>query len=712
MIRLGKWSAALFLSILGVACSSAGPSESYAGSGGGPGSGAWNDANISCKTDRDCATGEACTNGICELARCVQAYTSQAPMGATHYFGLEGELAIVADQAYVDAFQSSNGTPMKTWDLSGKQALDIVGGNFDGQQEVAAAIDHTSKVLIRNQQGQTEFDVGIMPSFLGAGDVDADGTDELVAFGTDGSVSVCHISQKKCSITSIDAILGSKDAVFGEDVTVADVDGDGYAEPVFLYKSGSTQSILVWNTNAAQTSQKTYVKWSPSEQLIAIAAGDIDGSATADIVGLEPGYVDPQGYSTSARLHVFSGDGKEVGTAFDVNPAAVDVAAGDTNSDGQAEVAVLSDDTTLTNTRTIDLYEMGKSGFTGLNTMDVRSGTTASRIAIADWNNSSASARLVSGPKLVAGQSVPIAVYLFPPYNRQFSDGVSSLMMGNTKVNDKSYSDTVSLHLGLAVSFGLKASIFTAKVGGYFNKDYTVTHSTSSTLVVGTRDAVSADPARYGQNYGVVEMANGCYHEYTYVTNDPANLIGGSGQKVNVFVPVGGQTLLMSSTRYNAMVKALNNGLPTVHIASSVGDPASYPSSTVTLDGQPVSGEDLLFPKPPTFQISDVATMGFWLTTVKTTTNGAAETTTVGMNAGFGALGAEIDTDVNTGTTQGYSISVGNEAVFAGWAPPIPDNPSTPEDEYMQHRYTFMPYVYRAHWGNSGYYVLDYAVGH
>jgi hypothetical protein len=91
-----------------------------------------------------------------------------------------------------------------------------------------------------------------------------------------------------------------------------------------------------------------------------------------------------------------------------------------------------------------------------------------------------------------------------------------------------------------------------------------------------------------------------------------------------------------------------------------------------------------------------------------------AETTTVGMSAGFGVFGSGVDVDTNIGVTQGYSIRIGKEAIFAGDIPPIPDNPDTPEDEYLEHRFAFSPYVYREHYTDaggeeSGYYVVYYA---
>jgi hypothetical protein len=72
----------------------------------------------------------------------------------------------------------------------------------------------------------------------------------------------------------------------------------------------------------------------------------------------------------------------------------------------------------------------------------------------------------------------------------------------------------------------------------------------------------------------------------------------------------------------------------------------------------------------------------------------------VGASAGFG---------------NGYSITVGEQARFNGTLPPLPDDISTPEDEYTAHAYGLRPYVYVQDYetadGNEvGYYVQTYTV--
>ena len=69
--------------------------------------------------------------------------------------------------------------------------------------------------------------------------------------------------------------------------------------------------------------------------------------------------------------------------------------------------------------------------------------------------------------------------------------------------------------------------------------------------------------------------------------------------------------------------------------------------------------------------------------------------------------------DLSTSEGQGYSLAIGREALFGGGVPPVPDNPDTPEDDYMVHRFAFTPIVYRqpyidAGGDESGYYVMYY----
>ena len=49
------------------------------------------------------------------------------------------------------------------------------------------------------------------------------------------------------------------------------------------------------------------------------------------------------------------------------------------------------------------------------------------------------------------------------------------------------------------------------------------------------------------------------------------------------------------------------------------------------------------------------------------------------------------------GWGESYRLSLGTAAMFSGRVAAVPDNPSTPEDEYNLYAFRFAPVVYR-HW--------------
>ncbi|MBW2528153.1 MAG: hypothetical protein JRI23_28500 [Deltaproteobacteria bacterium] len=183
---------------------------------------------------------------------------------------------------------------------------------------------------------------------------------------------------------------------------------------------------------------------------------------------------------------------------------------------------------------------------------------------------------------------------------------------------------------------------------------------------------------------------------------------------MDIFVPVGGNTLLLSSTRYNAMADALPH-LPRIESPVRIGDVDSYPRTPTRLDGAPVPEEDMLFPETPEYNASDVGFVNFWLTVGETETNSVNEKISFGVSGSIGAAGVQVDSKIGVGLGQGYSLQVGKSAMFSGSIPPIPDDSATPEDEFAVHRYAFKPIIYREHYQTpegeeAGYYVMTYTV--
>ncbi len=667
-----------------------------------PGNEAWS-SDVHCDSDDACADGEVCEAGVCQMQRCMDDYASLPPLGAFRYFGVDGEIILVGDDHYVDAFDTS-AAYAGTIDLSDGEAVrDVAGGNLDGRrpQGVAIAVTGSAEVVLDQSDGRSTLDVGFAPSDLATGDVDGDGLDELVAFGAGGDIAVCDVDERRCGAARIEGVSG-------RDVAVGDVDGDGFAEAIFLYNTGDDESLLVWNLDADQTGQDESLAWSLSFDAKEIAAGDPFGRGY-DVVVIkhEGGYLD----IADDKLQLFDVTSEQL-SAHTIHGHTIDVAVGDRDGDERDEIV------TLRNDHHYDVYAADDGGaLKRVERSEIPVGSSAQRATVLDWDGDSPAGRLVEGPALVAGQPVPVQVLLFPPYPHGAAAGAlsASVTVGNSESSDETLSDSVALSLGMTASFGAEAGPFKASVSSYLKNTATHSQARTRSLSVGARHTIRAEPEMFGRDYAAVVVSCGCYHRYRYETDDPAGKLGPSGQLAELMVPVGGQTLLMSSKRYNAMAEALGS-LPVIDVPVRVGDPASYPTTPTDLGGAPVAAEDMLFPDPPSFQISDVGYVGFFMVAGESETNEVAFTTTVGMTASFGAFGAGLDVDASIGVTQGYALTVGRDALFAGNVPPVPDDPATPEDDYLKHRLSFTPIVYRQRYldadGNeSGYYVLHFTRG-
>ena len=263
----------------------------------GPGSVPWADENLVCKQDSDCATGagEACINGLCQMKRCSDAtHTSAAPFGQ-HRLLLSFRDVLVGDvdnnvRGYEPVQSQLVHSQANEWLTEGSAIIDVAGGNFFGARPEVMAVAHdgASQVDVISPSGDIiEIDVGFTPVSIAAGDVDADGVDELLAIGSDGTGAVCHVKDMRCDPFAVTA-EGATQTIL--DLAAGDVDGDGYEEPVVLVDAGGSQLVVV-NLDADATTQKKLVRAAADATLSRIAAGDVDGTGVAQIVGLELGEI-------------------------------------------------------------------------------------------------------------------------------------------------------------------------------------------------------------------------------------------------------------------------------------------------------------------------------------------------------------------------------------------------------------------------------------
>ena len=667
----------------------------------GPGDNDWNDKDdVTCSSISDCGPGEACISGVCQMKRCNEVYTSRPPLGAHRYLSVDKELAVLGDQSFIDGFDDA--TYVGSWVLSGSVVRDVVGGDLTGTRPpaLAAAVQGLSAIRVNRGAGiVNDVVLPFEPTSLSAGDVDRDGIEEAVAVG-DGQIAVCDVEASSCSTASLS--IGSIN-----DVAVADIDSDGYDE-VLLLSSGESQSHLyIMNLDGQAPMYVGLSGWTLNMNITRISAGDLDNDGYAEVVLLEDG----GGWDwLDDKIHAFNAGTGEYISSMAVNGGSVDVVAGDRDGDGRAAVYVLRGDSV------VEHLVFGERTLMRLTEFGVSLGGTTERIAVVDWDDDSTSSHLVGGPELVAGEPVPIAMVILPPTDYALSKGLGRATIGSTTLDSVTESKTISLTVGIFANAGPDfGPAFSLKVSGQLDKEIAVTKTVTTGTLVGRNYTLVGSPGMVGRSMAGVVLSCGCFHRYTYETEDPAMRLGGSGKTVDIYVPVGGQVSLWSLARYNNLVARVG-GLPGIQLGSRVGDVDSYPPSPQTLDGRWIDPDDMVFKDLPAVTVSDIGNVTFSQTTRDWESSSIARTTKLGTGATFG-VGFTMGGGMSfTGRYQtAYTINVGENTLFSGDVPPILDNMNTPEDEYKAGRYSFKPFIYREHYtdvagGDASFYVMNYAV--
>jgi hypothetical protein len=284
---------------------------------------------------------------------------------------------------------------------------------------------------------------------------------------------------------------------------------------------------------------------------------------------------------------------------------------------------------------------------------------------------------------------------VLPPYDEDFANGTSRVGFGNGESTSESVSESISL--GLSVDIGYKAGFteaFSAKVSTRMGWRVSAAVSNTTSFYVGTSYTLIADPDMYGPKYGGVVLSWGCFDGYEYEVDDPQDFLDGAdGESLVLTVPTGGGSSIWSTPRYNALA-AISDGLPYMEIPYQVGKVNTYPTSKEKLDGSNLKQKDMLFTDPPLLIASDVSRVSWTSRVSESETNSKNQDIDVSANAGVTVGGISVGMGVSAGWGSGYSLTVGKEARFSGTLPPLPDDPSTPEDEYTSHTYGLRPYVY------------------
>jgi hypothetical protein len=681
------------------------------GSDDRPGNNARNtDDDVTCEVEEDCLDGETCLDGVCQMQRCHQGpYLSDPPLARGLRFFQDREL-VVADQNasegsyYIDGYAPEPGSVdyPGSWNMGDAKIVDVVGGDFFGEnpERFAVVQEGSTKIKVGMMDGDVSMDVAFPPIALAAGDVDGDQKDEIIAIGQFGNYALCEVDEQSCN-------TGFFQNGNGKDVGVGDVDQDGVPEAVMLLEQGGNELLYVLQFD----DEDDY--YSPANHdIVRMDVGDPDGDGVDEIYAFED-----DGLIASAKMYAYSGAGGEVAeiASQDIDDKTNDLTFADLDGDDKDELIALRDDSS------VELFR-GAEGSYQLNpefTHQLQVTSNAYRIAASDFDGDSPRSYLMDEePQLVPGPLLPTIVAYFPPYDSQFTDDVPTLILGDTDSKSEDYSDSVSLSMSIDVGLsGNLFGLFNAGIRSRIGRTITKTYGEGFRQNIGRRMIVGPDPKTQGQKYGVVGLSCGCFHVYRYRVDDPAARLGdgGDGEEFVMVIPVDGVTTMWSTKRYNAMAEAVGN-IPVVPDPSHVlGDVSSYPNGPQKPNGDPIPTEDFLFDEVPSFLVSDVGKVGFWLSAGEYQTNTTATSTDFSIGAELGLGPFKFGTDVGIGTTSSYSLTVGQEVLFGGSVPALADDPQTPEDEYLENAYSFAAYVYKEHYeGPDGddrsYYVLDYAV--
>jgi len=680
----------------------------------GPGSTAWGLDDISCASNADCLVGEACEEGYCRVDRCgADLADSYPPLGDGYVFAPEEEIALADSAKYdgeywIDAFDRSSSDYTGGWGISSTPIADVAGGALTGAgpQQYVVAVQGKDKIFLPSMNEWVDFPV--TPVALAVGDIDLDGVDEVGGISQSGEIVFCGLDDGSC------ISYGWSGGVTVLDMAMGDMDADAHAEAVVLLESGGETYAYVLNMDADLTGQVESQSFAlGSDGDLRVTVGDLDGDWAAEIIILDEqgGWDMWDDHLRVLQMDPSGGDSliEVADYEMDDHSEMVDLEAVDTDMDGVHEIFVLGADAVVTT------YEYSGMSFSQTAEVTYSPSVSPDRIAAADLDGDSPAAVLVAGPEPQQGRALPMVLMLLPPYEEGHSDGDSSVFFGTGKGTSESHSESVSMGVGMDVGVsGGMDGIFKAKYSTSVSWRVSQTTSVGETIYVSSRYSLSADPEQYGPHYGGVVLGWGCFDAYSYKINDPTGELGGHGETMVITVPTGGGSSIWSTHRYNAMAETWQD-MPVIEVPYQVGTVDSYPTQAQDLHGNNLTLNDLVFTNPDTLTVSDVGDVGFYSRVSEEETNSQAMDYSLGQSAGVNVSGIDVGVHGDAGWGDGYSLRVGTDALFGGKIPPIPDNTSTPEDEYGVYGYAFTPWIFLQSYGDkdgneAAFYVVSYSV--
>ena len=172
---------------------------------------------------------------------------------------------------------------------------------------------------------------------MAAGDIDADGQDEIITAPKKGGGPHIRIFESNGTPRGIEFWPYDPNSNTGVNIAAGDIDGDGKDELAFVPEQGSKATVKVYRYNNEKTLIGEWDAFGEVESGASIAMGDIDDDGKDEIiVGAGPG--------GGPQVRAFEADGTLLPIqffAFDQSyRGGINVASGDIQGDGKDEVGV------------------------------------------------------------------------------------------------------------------------------------------------------------------------------------------------------------------------------------------------------------------------------------------------------------------------------------------------------------------------------------
>lgn len=237
------------------------------------------------------ASGDLNGDGIEEI---VTAARSSGKAGVK-IFSRSGKLSGLFN-AYAKSFRG--GINLTTADVNGDGEEEIVTVPAAGAAPQVRIFDRRGKSLGQFFAYPKTFKGGVN---VASGDIDGDGTDEIITAPSSGAGLKLKIFSKNGTLIS-QFFAFAKTFKGGVSIAAGDVDGDGVDEIMTAPSSGAGPQVRIYRKNGRVISQffafaKTF------KGGVSVAAGDVDGNGATDIIT-------GSGAGEKAQVRVFSRKGK------------------------------------------------------------------------------------------------------------------------------------------------------------------------------------------------------------------------------------------------------------------------------------------------------------------------------------------------------------------------------------------------------------------